>query len=233
MTLHYVRATGVPAWVPMPSDEAEGLLCILHVRHSRDKKQAVVTLGLSVPVDGMESDPSFTLVYNADIMVPDKTSLSSSTNITPPNLSKIARGGSPAPHLLSLVLSQSCPVKCSKELWKTPLPKCGSASTFHQFVKLAVATEVNIFFDYKWVPKGQKAAFRQFIQGVGERKGLEEVPPEAYWLADSLSKSPAFDPVLDFPPAYDSEAAKRPLESKSAYVRSFVYLSISHSQPIS
>lgn len=147
MTLHYVRATGVPAWIPLPSDEAQGLLCVLHVRHSRDKKQAVITLGLSVPIDGMESDSSFTLVYNADILVPGKTSLSSSTNIAPPNLSKIARGGSPAPHLLSLVLSQSCPVKCSKDLRKPPLLKRGSASAFYRFVKLAVATEVNILFD--------------------------------------------------------------------------------------
>ena len=85
MTLHYVRASGVPAWVPLPCDEAQGLLCVLHVRHSKDKKQAVITLGLSVPVDDMESDPSFTLVYNADILVPGKTSLSSSTNLALPN----------------------------------------------------------------------------------------------------------------------------------------------------
>ena len=216
MAHNLVRKGGIPALAYSTSDAASVSSCSLIIRHSEPHMQATISLQFSVPIHGFDDDQSFTLLYDADNLVPGTNSLGPATVSLPQaRLDEISRQGNPKPRALSLTLKKPCPVRCPPSSGSVA-PKHGFDSRFRQLVDLARATEVHILFDYNWLHRDYHAQFQRLINRperlTGFRAGNSHTT--LYRQADWTVFSPVEEAVSEAPPSYTNASNKRSRQGK-------------------
>jgi hypothetical protein len=109
---------------------------------------------------------------------------------------------------LSFDIKQPCPVWCPELQFFSPKP--GYESSLGQFVELARATTIHLFFDYKHVPSRHQSMFKAFRTAA---KGLQGYPVEACLMGQGMKKSSweVFGPgdAVCPPPAYEFPRKRR------------------------
>jgi hypothetical protein len=212
MTTNILPKKGIPVLAYSTSDPLSQRLCCLFLRYSNQDKQASIILQSSIPIHGFDDEQSFSLLIDADNMVPATNSLAIATmSLAPDQVDKIARsGGTPDLRTLSLTIKKPCPIWCPSSC-KSIAPKHGFDSPFHQFVKLIGASEVHVLFDYKWIHWDNRAPFQRIISHPEAfvRFPVDKHYEKYCWLADSSVFSPVQDVVSDAPPPYTNTPNKR------------------------
>ncbi|EUC45691.1 hypothetical protein COCMIDRAFT_94888 [Bipolaris oryzae ATCC 44560] len=212
MIYNLVRKSGIPVLASLASGGASQWPCCLTIKYLEARMQATISLQYSLPIQGFDDKQTFTLLYNADNLVPGNTSVQPSPISLPQDrLHDIARQGNAHLKTLTLTLKAPCPVWCPQSPGPM-LPKEGFGTAFAQFVKLASATQIYILFDWNWLHKDHYARFDHLIQRPGELTGIPVDPSSArhFRLADWSILGPADDVASDAPPPYIESSKKRP-----------------------
>jgi hypothetical protein len=172
MIYNLVRKNGIPVLAYPASDDATPWTCSLVVKHSEDPMQTTLTLQSSLHIHGFDDKQTFTLRYDADNLVPGKTSLGLAAIPLPQDrLEPIMRQGSAQLKTLSLSLKAPCPIWYSHSV-ESISPKPGFEASFHQLLKLARATEIRILFDFNWLRKDNHTRFQRLISHSATLTGL-------------------------------------------------------------
>lgn len=217
MIYNLVRKSGIPVLASLASDGASQWPCCLAVKYLEARMQATISLQYSLPIQGFDDKQTFTLLYNADNMVPGNTSVQPPpTSLPQDRLHDIARQGNAHLKMLSLTLKAPCPVWCPPSPGPI-LPKEGFGAAFAQFVKLASATQVHVLFDWNWLHKDHCARFEHLIRHPEQLTGIPVDPSSArhFKLADWSVLGPVDDIASEAPPPYIEASKKRPRQGKS------------------
>lgn len=228
MIYNLVRKSGIPVLASPASDAAPQWSCSLAVKYLEARMQATISLQCSLPIHGFDDEQTFTLLYNADNLVPGNTSLKPSPPCLPQDgLHGIARQGNANFKTLSLTLKTPCPVWCPPSSGLIA-PKDGSVATFGQFVDLARATEVHILLDWNWLHKDHHARFDRLVRYPEQLTGIpvDRSSATRYRLADWSVFSPVDDVTSEAPPPYATTSKKRPRQGQFALIRIFFTLSL-------
>jgi hypothetical protein len=211
MTCNLINKRGVPVLAYPVSDVASQWSCSLVVKHSETRMQATISLQSSIPIHGFDDEQTFTLVYDADNLVPGETSLEhTSMSLPQARQREIARQGSPKVKTICLTLKKPCPVWCPLASG-TIAPKHGLESPFHQFVKLARATEIHILVDYNWLHRDKQARFERLVSHPEELTGFTiNNYASRFRQADWTVFSPIEDVASEAPPSYANIASESP-----------------------
>jgi hypothetical protein len=207
MTYNLINKRGVPVLAYPTSDVASQWSCSLVVKHSETRMQATISLQSSLPIHGFDGEQTFTLVYDADNLVPGETCLDhTSMSLTQAQQKEIARQGSPKLKTICLTLKKPCPVWCPLSSGIIA-PKHGFDSPFHQLVKLARATEIRIIFDYNWLHRDKQVQFERIVSHPEELAGFTiDNYANRYRQADWTIFSPIEDVASEPPPSYTNVA---------------------------
>jgi hypothetical protein len=212
MIYNLVRKSGIPVLASPASDAAPQWPCSLAVKYLETRMQATISLQCSLPIHGSDDEQTFTLLYNADNLVPGNTSLKPPPTCLPQDrLHDIARQGNANLKILSLTLKTPCSVWCPPS--SGPIaPKDGFGTAFGQFVELARTTEVHILFDWNWLHKDHHARFDRLVRHPEHLTGIpvDQASAKRYRLADWSVFSPADDVASEAPPPYTAASKKRP-----------------------
>ncbi|KAF5847796.1 hypothetical protein GGP41_009044 [Bipolaris sorokiniana] len=211
MIYNLVRKSGIPVLASLASDGASQWPCCLAVKYLEARMQATISLQYSLPIQGFDDKQTFTLLYNADNLVPGNTLVQPPpTSLPQDRLHDIARQGNAHLRMLSLTLKTPCPVWCPPSLG--PMPKDGFGAAFAQFVKLASATQIYILFDWNWIHKDHCARFDHLIRHPEQLTGIPVDPSSArhFRLADWSVLGPIDDVASEAPPPYIEASKKRP-----------------------
>jgi hypothetical protein len=172
MIYNLVRKNGVPVLAYPASDDATPWTCSLVVKHSEDPMQTTLTLQSSLHIHGFDDEQTFTLRYDADNLVPSKTSLGLAAIPLPQGrLEPIIRHGNSQLRTLSLTLKTPCPIWYPHSVSNIS-PKTGFEASFHQLLKLARATEIQILFDFNWLRTDNHTRFQRLISHSATLTGL-------------------------------------------------------------
>ncbi|KAF2029775.1 hypothetical protein EK21DRAFT_89551 [Setomelanomma holmii] len=210
MAIFLVSKRGVPVLAYLSSPDASQC-CRLIVKHAELYKQATVSLQFSLPSNSKEI---VTLLYDADNLVPDESSLTQETaSLTSNQLEHLTREITPQLMRMCLSLRQLCPISCSARL----LPKHNDQAFLHQLLELASAKKVHILFDFKWVHQQHHAAFQQIIRCQGNLTGL---PADLSTLYQPKEWSAAFYPLKnagsEAPPSSLAASKKPPIQARTS-----------------
>jgi len=179
--------------------------------------QASIYLRFSIPVRGFPQDQTFTLIYDADNLVPGASSLKPAAPSLPQNqLDKLARAGNPQLQVLALTIKQPCPIRCPSSAENLG-PKSGFEVPFHQLRKIAQATKIDVLLDYNWLHTANRALLDRLIQHPEELAGLAE--DDKYIKQHRRADWTVFSPIHeeDPPPyAYAYASHKRSRQSEIA-----------------
>ena len=217
MIYNLVRKSGIPVLASPASDAAPQWLCSLAVKYLETRTQATISLQCPVPIHGFDDEQTFTLLYNADNLVPGNTSLKPPPTCLPQDRQhEIARQGNAHLKTLSLTLKTPCPVWCPPSSGLIT-PKHGSSAVFSQFVELARATEVHILFDWNWLHKDHHARFDRLVRHPEQLTGIpvDHSSAKRYRVADGSGVGPVDDVASEAPPPYTSASKKRPRQGES------------------
>lgn len=220
MIYNLVRKSGIPVLASLASDGASQWPCCLAVKYLEARMQATISLQYSLPIQGFDDKQTFTLLYNADNLVPDNTSVQYSPTSLPQNrLHEIARQGNAQLRMLCLTLKAPCPVWCPISSGPT-MPKDGFSDAFAQFVKLASATQIHVLFDWNWLHKDHYTRFEHLIRHPEQFTGIPVDPSSArhFRLADWSVLGPVDDVTSEAPPPYIEASKKRPRQGKSVLI---------------
>jgi hypothetical protein len=163
-----LRKGGIPALACVASalDDALFSKCTFQVKLDDANARATFTLRHDFYLDEIADTQSFTLIYNADNLVPTTTQCQTLTWALSDQESKVvARNPTTAPnlHVLSLHLRQPCPITCPN-VSSSLVSKASCATPSQPFVDLAKSTEVEIAFDLKWITPKQVKSFTSIIR---------------------------------------------------------------------
>jgi hypothetical protein len=184
--------------------------CSLAFKYDDASKQATLLLVATVPSTAPRSScdtHNFVLQYDADLLLPGSTRLTSgSTSL--PQLNDILRDKDDRRtqiKTLTLSIQQPCPIWCPDH--PSFAHKPDSELLFRQFVDLTTATEIHIVFDYKHLRKEHQKSFKAFSKAA---KGLTGYPVKKYLSDLGLRQASwdVFEPV-DAPPAYNPRKRSR------------------------
>ena len=209
MTCNLINKRGIPVLAYPVSDIASQWSCSLLVKHSDPRMQATISLQSTIPIHGFEDKQTFTLVYDADNLVPGETSLED-TNMSLPQTQqrKIARQGAPRMKTLCLGLKKPCPVWCPLSSG-TIAPKHGFDSPFHQLVTLARATKIHVVLDYNWLHRDKQTRFERLVGHPEELIGFTvDNYASRFRQADWTVFSPIKDAASEPPPSYTNIASE-------------------------
>lgn len=213
MTHHLVRKRGIPVLAWSKSDPAAPWPCTLFVRYSDTRAQASLYLRFSIPIYGFSQDQTFTLIYDADNLVPGVNSIKPATTPLPQDqLDELARNGNPELHVLALVVKQTCPIRCPPSA-RSLSPKHGFEAPFHILRKIARATEIDVLLDYNWIHTDNRALLDKLIKHPEDLAGLpnDDKYTKQHRRVDWTVFSPADQ---EEPPSYASASHKRSRQSK-------------------
>ena len=228
MIYNLVRKSGIPVLASPASDAAPQWPCSLAIKYLEARMQATISLQYSIPVHGFDDEQTFTLLYNADNLVPGNTSLKPTSTCLPQDrLHDIARQGNANLKTLSLTLKTPCSVWCPPSSGLIA-PKDDSGAAFSQFVELARATEVHVLFDWNWLHKDHHARFHHLVQHPEQLAGIpvDQSSAKRYRLADWSIFSPVDNVASEAPPPYATVSKKRLRQGQSILMRVFFTLSL-------
>jgi hypothetical protein len=180
------------------------------VRSAEIYKQATFSLQFSLTSDSTEI---ITLLYDANNLVPDETSLAQETrSLTIDELKRLARDGSPQLMRLRLSLRHLSLISCPARL-------APAHSDVARILELASAKRVHILFDFNWVHKLQRALFWQIIDRPQDLSGVPtdllilRQPKE--WLSTFSSAEKAESAA---PLSYSATSKKRSIPGESLHL---------------
>lgn len=217
MIVNLVRKSGIPVLASPTPNAASQWSCSLVVKYLEEGSQATLSLQSSVPVQGFDDNQTFTLIYDADNLVPGKTRLQSSpTPFRQDRLNEIARQGNAQLKTLCLSLKAPCSVWCPRSCGSIA-PKSGFDTPFHQFVELAGATEVYVLFDWNWLHRDKHARFQRLFTCPELFTGIpvNQVSARRYRQADWSIFGPADHVASEAPPPYTFPSKKRRRQGKT------------------
>ena len=153
MVRYLVPKKGVPVLASARVDGAAQSCCVLVAKYCDAPLQISFYLQYTNFIHGFDDPQTFTLIYDADDLIHDATTLKTATTpLAQHQLASIARAGNPQIRVLTLTLAKPCRIRCPPSASTGILAaKSGFEAPFHQLVKLAEATEIHILLDYNWV----------------------------------------------------------------------------------
>jgi hypothetical protein len=164
MVRYLVSKKGVPVLASAKVDGAAQSRCVLVAKYCENPLQISFYLQYTTFIDGFDDEQTFTLIYDADNLVHDATSLKTATVPLPHDqLTSIARAGNPQTRILSLTLAKPCTIRCPLSP-ATLASKGGFEAPFHRLVQLAKATEVDVLLDYNWVHADNREPLERFFK---------------------------------------------------------------------
>ncbi|KAG9189918.1 hypothetical protein G6011_06786 [Alternaria panax] len=166
MVRYLVSKKGIPVLASVRGDGAVQPCCVLVAKYCDEPLQISFFLKYTCFIDGFGDEQSFTLIYDADNLIHGATSLQSATTPLPHHqLTSIARAGNPQMRVLTLTLAKPCRIRCPPTPGiGTLTPKNGHEAAFHQLVKLAKATEINVLLDYNWIHADNREPLNRFFR---------------------------------------------------------------------
>ncbi|CAE7213243.1 hypothetical protein PTNB85_10475 [Pyrenophora teres f. teres] len=208
MTHYLVRKQGIPVLARSRPDAAAPWPCTLFARYSDTQAQASLYIRFSIPVYGFSQDQTFTLIYDADNLVPGVNSIKPATTSLPQDqLDQLGRSGNPQLRVLALTVKQPCSIRCPHSTGSLG-PKNGYEVPFHQLRKIAQATEIDVLLDYNWVHTVNRALLDKVLERPEELAGLVE--NGKYTKQHKRVDWTVFGPVdQEDPPPYASASQKR------------------------
>ncbi|KAI0574422.1 hypothetical protein TUN199_06395 [Pyrenophora tritici-repentis] len=210
MSHYLVRKRGIPVLARSRSDAAAPWPCTLFATYSDTQAQAQASLCLrfSIPVCGFSQDQTFTLIYDADNLMPGGNFIKPATTLLPQDqLAQLARSGNPELRVLALAVKQPCSIRCPHSPGSLG-PKNGFEVPFHQLRKIAQATEIDVLLDYNWVHTDNRALLEKLLKHPEELAGLVE--KGKYTRQHKRVDWTVFGPVnQEEPPPYASASHKR------------------------
>lgn len=226
MAHHIVRKRGIPALVCAESD-LEYQTCSLAIKCSRDHEKATISLRRSFPIDDLEDQRTFTILYDANNLVPGTVSLKPAKNISSTLANQIAQGGNADIKTLSLMTKNHCPVWCPK----SKANKEERDACLQKFLNLTRASETKILivFDYNWVQEQNYARLKWLIDHpetltgfpVYEHCTISHIYMPTYWNDVSSAVEAVHEPPPPYPqptkrcrttsPSTSSPSSKRTL----------------------
>jgi hypothetical protein len=203
-----LKRKGVPVLAYLPGSMAKTpLSCSFNVKFCQDSMRATISLRFTFFVDGLDVEQVFTLIYDADNLVPDETSLSDGANVSIPlqRLHATSKQGKPQWKTLSLFLKKPCGINGPSY---TPILPHKSRPTFdNRFVQFTQATEADVTIDFhafhhpndhtlvgiishlRRYTGGQTAAFQHLQPTIGlEFRCAGEDPPPSYVDASDMQR---------------------------------------------
>ena len=165
MINNLVRKEGAPALAYAAHDSSVRFPCSLKILHAG--VQFGVSLEFPLPSHGIHDKQLLVFRYEGNNVVPGKSSLTEADLTLPADL---ARNGDSQPGTLLLTLKEPCSVWYPKEHGG------GLGADFPKLVNLAMATEVCICFDVKWLGKNLKR-FKEIFKGPREFTGISHSSP--------------------------------------------------------
>ncbi|RAQ99293.1 hypothetical protein DDE82_008397 [Stemphylium lycopersici] len=212
MIYNLVRKGGIPVLASLTPNAASQWSCSLVVKYlEAARPQATISLQSSVPVQGFDDNQIFTLLYDADNLVPGETRLQSSpTPLSQDRLNEIARQGNAQLKTLCLSLKAPCPMWCPRSSGSIA-PKHGFDALFHQFAELAGATQVYVLFDWNWLHKDHHARFQRLFTCPELLTGIpvDHISVGRYRQADWSVFGLADHVASEAPPPYTFPSKKR------------------------
>jgi hypothetical protein len=208
-----------PALACSTSDVAWQLSCSLLVKHREGSMRATISLQFSIPIQGFDEEQTFTCLYNADNLVPNKISLQDPIIIpSHAQLVEIARPGNFQLKTLSLNIRTPCPIWCPA-FSGSIASKDGFDAPFHQLVNLAKATEILVLFDLNWLNPNKKEQLQRLITHIEEFDGfpIDEDNAKGRRLADWSVFSPIEDALPEALPSYFEASQKRSRQGEFFY----------------
>ncbi len=203
-------------------DVASQISCTFRVRYRRDRSHATISLRTSTPIHGFDDEQTFTLLYDADNLVPGTTFLRPATlSVQQAQLARIARHGNPQLTTVSVNLKKPCSIWCPAYS-SSIAPKAGFDAPFHQLVTFARATEVHILFDLKWLHRDKREQFQSLLRQPERYTGfpIDYSNAKGCRLADWSVFSPIEDPSLEALPSYAEASKKRSRQGKRSHAQS-------------
>ncbi|KAH6861219.1 hypothetical protein BKA58DRAFT_48849 [Alternaria rosae] len=183
MVRYLVSKKGVPVLASVRSDPAAQSACVLVVKYNEEPFQLSFFLQCTTFIHGFDDEQTFTLIYDADNLMRDLTSLNNATtSLSHDQLTSIARAGNPQIRALALTLAKPCKIRCPSSTG-TLTSKSGYEAPFHRLVALAKATAIDITFDYNWVHADNRLPLDRFFKHMGAFSGFSE-SADGYKYAD-------------------------------------------------
>ncbi|KAL1796167.1 hypothetical protein ACET3X_004707 [Alternaria dauci] len=166
MVRYLVSKKGVPVLASARVDGAAQSCCVLGAKYCDAPLQISFYLQYTTFIDGFDDAQTFTLTYDADDLTHGATSLETATTLPPQHqLASIARAGNPQIRVLTLALAKPCRIRCPPSYGSGALAaKSGFEAPFHQLLKLAEATEIEILLDYNWVHTDNREPLERFLR---------------------------------------------------------------------
>ncbi|OAG14490.1 hypothetical protein CC77DRAFT_1000974 [Alternaria alternata] len=166
MVRYLVPKKGVPVLASARVDGAAQSCCVLVAKYCDAPLQISFYLQYTNFIHGFDDPQTFTLIYDADNLIRDATTLKTATTLLPHHqLALIARAGNPQIRVLTLTLAKPCRIRCPPSASTGTLAaKSGFEAPFHQLVKLAEATEIHILLDYNWVHADNREPLERFFR---------------------------------------------------------------------
>lgn len=219
MAHHIVRKRGIPALVCTESD-LEYQTCSLAIKYSRDYEKATISLRRSFSIDDLDGPETFTILYDANNLVPGTISLQPAKNISPTLTNQIAQGGNADIRVLSLTTKKHCPIWCPK----TRVDEEHRNVCLQKFLNLTRASKIKILilFDYSWVQEQNHARLKWLIDHPEMLAGFpvyEHCTITHIYMPTCWSEtSPVAEAVHEPPPPYPqpTKRLRRPSLSASS-----------------
>ncbi|KAI4699868.1 hypothetical protein J4E89_011087 [Alternaria sp. Ai002NY15] len=169
-----VSKKGVPVLASVRSDPAAQSPCVLVVKYNEEPLQLSFHLQCTTFINGFDDEQTFTLIYDADNLMRDATTLGdATTSLSHDQLTSIARAGNPQIRALALTLAKPCKIRCPSST-ATFTSKSGYEAPFHRLAALAKATAIDITFDYNWVHANNRLPLERLSKGLGAFSGVSE-----------------------------------------------------------
>jgi hypothetical protein len=174
MVRYLVSKKGVPVLASARSDPAAQSACLLFIKYNEEPLQLSFYLQCTTSIHGYDDEQTFTLIYDADKLMHDATSLNDTTTcLSHDQLTSIARAGNPQIRALALTLAKPCQIRCPPSTGILAA-KSGSEAPFHRLVNLAKATMIDVLFDYNWVHADNRPTLARFFEQSGRFAGFPE-----------------------------------------------------------
>lgn len=166
MVRYLVPKKGVPVLASARVDGAAQSCCVLVAKYCDAPLQISFYLQYTNFIHGFDDPQTFTLIYDADDLTHGATTLKTATTLLPHHqLASIARAGNPQIRVLTFTLAKPCRIRCPPSASTGNLAaKSGFEAPFHQLVKLAEATEIDILLDYNWVHADNREPLERFFR---------------------------------------------------------------------
>lgn len=213
MVRYLVSKKGVPVLASARVDGAAQSCCVLGAKYCDAPLQISFYLQYTTFIDGFDDAQTFTLIYDADDLTHGASSLETATTLPPQHqLASIARAGNPQIRVLTLALAKPCRIRCPPSHGSGALAaKSGFEAPFHQLLKLAEATEIEILLDYNWVHADNREPLERFLREPSLFAGVPDGSDRCKYL-DWTDFSAAEEQDVA-PPAYakavDTDASRK------------------------